>query len=429
MTDRFERRLPEILTRISVPQVPDYTDDILGLTARRRQRPGWTFPGRWLPMDIAAPRPAVARTQWRPIGIVSLLILALAAAALVYIGTRPPRLAPFYGPAANGSLVYARNGDIYIADANLKNERLLVGGPENDGTPGWSADGGTLFFGRAVQGGDVVMAADADGRNVRQLNSNLLGGTTTEAFAVSPDGKTFAVISSAQDPATLELLPLNGGDERQVLTLDSVVPARSVQWLPPNGDELVFLGHPRGNLNELGLYRILPDGTGLKQIAMQRGESLPGVEHQISFQDMTFSDDGRTAAYWNWEPDISPDKDCHVHLLDLATGEDRRMSFDPSARCELLPSLLGDGRILVQRQDKPTERSQLLIAQIDGQGPGLKIGEVYNTTYGWELSPDRAKIIFAADQGPGLLISTETGVVEEAPFGLPHTPSWQRLAP
>ena len=138
MTDRIERRLPEILTRISAPQVPDYTDDILGLTARRRQRPGWSFPGRWLPMDITAPRPAVARTQWRPIGILVLLILALAAAALVYVGSRPSRLAPFFGPAANGSFVYVRHGDIYVADADLESERLLVGGPENETVAGWT---------------------------------------------------------------------------------------------------------------------------------------------------------------------------------------------------------------------------------------------------------------------------------------------------
>ena len=195
MTDRFERRLPEILTWISAPQVPDYTDDILGLTARRRQRPGWTFPGRWLPMDIAVPQQAVARTQWRPIGIVILLILALAAAALVYIGSRP-RLAPFYGPAANGSLVYVRDGDIYIADANLESERLLIGGPENETVAGWSNDGATLLFGRVVPGGSVVMAADADGQNVRRLNSNVVSATTTEAFWISPDNKTMAIISS-----------------------------------------------------------------------------------------------------------------------------------------------------------------------------------------------------------------------------------------
>ena len=429
MTYRIERRLPEILTRISAPQVPDYTDDILGLTARRRQRPGWSFPGRWLPMDITAPRPAVARTQWRPIGILVLLILALAAAALVYIGSRPSRLAPFFGPAENGSFVYVRRGDIYIADANLESERLLVGGPENETVAGWSNDGRVILFGRVVPGGSVVMAVDPDGRNVRQLNSNVVSGTTTEAFWGSPDGKTLAVISSAQSPATLELLTLDGGDERRVLPLGHVEPARYVSWLPPNGDELVFLGHPHGYLNEIGLYRIRPDGTGLTQIALQRGESLPGVETQISFQDMTFSYDGKTAAYWNWETGISPDKQCFVHLMDLATAKDRRMSFDPSAGCELLPRLLGDGRILLERQDEPTRTAQLLVAPVDGSGPGTTIGERYNTTFGWDLSPDRAKVIFAADAGPGMLISTDTGAVEEAPFGLPVLPSWQRLAP
>jgi hypothetical protein len=427
MTDRIERRLPEILTAISAPQVPDYFDDILGLTARRRQRPGWTFPGRWLPMDIAAPRPAVARMHWRPIGIVILLILALAAAVLVYLGSRPSRLAPFYGPAANGSFVYVRNGDIFIADADLQSERLLVGGPTYENVAGWSNDGGTILFGRSVAGGSLVMAVDPDGRNVRQVNSNVVSGTTTEAYQGSPDGKTLAVISSAQSPATLELLPLDGGDELRVLPLGDIEPARYVSWLPPKGDELVFLGHPHGYLDEIGLYRIRPDGTGLTQMALQRGESLPEVSTQISFQDMTFSDDGKTAAYWNWETAISPDKECFVHLMDVATGEDRRMSFDPSAGCELLPRLLGDGRILLERQDKPTETAQLLIAPADGSGPGTTLGERYNTTLGWDLSPDRAKIVFAADLGPGMLISTDTGAVEEANIGLPVLPSWQRL--
>ena len=378
-------------------------------------------------MDIAAPRPTVGRTQWRPIGIVILLIIALAAAALVYIGTRPSRLAPFYGPASNGSLVYVRNGDIFIADPDLQSERLLVGGPKYETVAGWSNDGGTILFGRTVAGGSLVMAVDPDGRNVRQLNSNVVSGTTTEAFQGSPDGKTLAVISSAQSPATLELLPLDGGDELRVLPLGDIEPARYVSWLPPNGDELVFLGHPHGYLDEIGLYRIRPDGTGLTQLALRGGESLPQVSTQISFQDMTFSDDGKTAAYWNWETAISPDKECFVHLMDLTTGENRRLSFDPSARCELLPRLLGDGRVLLERQDKPTGTAQLLVAPADGSGPGMKLGDRFDTTLGWDLSPDRAKVVFAADQGPGMLISTDSGAVEEATIGLPVLPSWQRL--
>ena len=323
-----------------------------------------------------------------------------------------------------------RNGDIFIADPDLQSERLLVGGPKYETVAGWSNDGGTILFGRTVAGGSLVMAVDPDGRNVRQLNSNVVSGTTTEAFMGSPDGKTLAVISSAQSPATLELLPLDGGDELRVLPLGDVEPARFVSWLPPNGEELVFLGHPHGYLNEIGLYRIRPDGTGLTQIALRRGESLPdSVPVQISFQDMTFSDDGRTAAYWNWETAISPDKECFTHLMDLTTGEDRRMSFDPSAGCELLPRLLGDGRILLERQDNPTGTAQLLVAPMAGSGPATKIGERYATTHGWDLSPDRTEVIFAADLGPGMLISTDTGAVEEATFGLPVLPSWQRLAP
>ena len=284
MTDRIERRLPEILTQISVPQVPDYTDDILGLTARRRQRPGWTFPGRWLPMDITSPRPAVARTQWRPIGIVILLILALAAAVLVYIGTRPSRLAPFYGPATNGSLVYARNGDIYIADADLESERLLIGGPENDDTPGWSADGGTLFFGRAAPGGGVVMAADTDGRNVRRLYSNLISGTTTEDFALSPDGKTFAVISSAQRPATLELLTMDGGDERQVLPLGDVVPARLCPMATAQGRRNGAPGHPHGYLDELACIASGPTARASHESPCRAVSRCPGWKPRSPFR-------------------------------------------------------------------------------------------------------------------------------------------------
>ena len=178
---------------------------------------------------------------------------------------------------------------------------------------------------------------------------------------------------------------------------------------------MVFLGHPHGYLNELGLYHIRPDGTGLAQIALQRGESLPGVETQISFQDMTFSDDGMTAAYWNWEPrDLTRQG---LSCPSPRSGNRRGPHYISSIRrrvASCCPACSAMVAILLERQDDPTERSQLLVAPKDGPEPGLKLGEAYSTTYGWELSPDRAMVIFAAEQGPGLLISTKTGAVPEA---------------
>ncbi len=125
-TDRFERRLPEILDEISLPHVPDYTDDILDQTARIRQRPGWTLPERWLPMDLTASPARIGRVPWRTVGVVALLILALAV-AIVVVGSRTRQVNPFYGPAANGSIIYDLEGDIYVTDALGAPGRLLIG--------------------------------------------------------------------------------------------------------------------------------------------------------------------------------------------------------------------------------------------------------------------------------------------------------------
>ena len=49
---RHERELSPILADLAMAPYPDYVDNVLGRTGRMRQRPAWTFPGRWLPMDI-----------------------------------------------------------------------------------------------------------------------------------------------------------------------------------------------------------------------------------------------------------------------------------------------------------------------------------------------------------------------------------------
>jgi hypothetical protein len=59
--DRFERQLPVALTDLADERTPDYLIDILGRTARSRQRPAWASPGRWFPtMPAITARPALA---------------------------------------------------------------------------------------------------------------------------------------------------------------------------------------------------------------------------------------------------------------------------------------------------------------------------------------------------------------------------------
>ena len=55
---RLERNLPDILADLAVGPSPDYLNDVLATTARRRQRPAWTFLERWLPMTaLTRPTP------------------------------------------------------------------------------------------------------------------------------------------------------------------------------------------------------------------------------------------------------------------------------------------------------------------------------------------------------------------------------------
>ena len=48
--DRLERDLTTWLAETAAPRTPDWTDDIVLATAGLRQRPGWTFLERWIPM-------------------------------------------------------------------------------------------------------------------------------------------------------------------------------------------------------------------------------------------------------------------------------------------------------------------------------------------------------------------------------------------
>ncbi len=113
--DRVERHLPELMDELAAAGVPDYFDDMLRTTTQARQRPAWSNLERWLPMGVIA-RPLPTRPiPWRLIAVAALLVL-LAAAALVYVGSRRVVPAPF-GLAGNGALLIGTaDGDIVTVD-------------------------------------------------------------------------------------------------------------------------------------------------------------------------------------------------------------------------------------------------------------------------------------------------------------------------
>jgi hypothetical protein len=434
--DRFEGQLPEILVELALPRTPDYIDDILSLTARTRQRPGWTFPERWLPMDIAVNVPAGGRrVPWRALGV-SVLIALLLALAIAAVGSRQHRVPAPFGPAANGSLVYDRDGDIYVADRDVSHERLLIGGETTDSAATWSRDGSRIFFARQVADGTAVMTADLNGQEIRQASGSLLTGH--ESHDLSPSSAELAVIDKVSGRRTLRILNLAGGGSVRTLDLGTLEPTKFVAWRPGASDEIIFGGHPGSEQTDLGLYAIRSDGTGLRQLVLQHDESIDGAPTptQLSFQGLSMTADGSRAAYWNWETTVQPGHSCFIHLLDLASGVDRRMTFDPSAECELGPLFTPNGKTIVAERGNLDSTSQLFVTPVDAAGPGVPVGPTYNyrSRLGFALSPDGSKVIWVptptlTPNTDGRVITLATGAVEDTDVQFLDVPSWQRLAP
>ena len=96
--DRFERSVPSLLGELGMGPPPDYRDSIVGQTAALRQRPAWTFPERWIPVDTVTQQIAIPPVRWRPIALLLMVGLLFAAALAIGIGSqREPTTRPGEG--------------------------------------------------------------------------------------------------------------------------------------------------------------------------------------------------------------------------------------------------------------------------------------------------------------------------------------------
>jgi len=154
--DPFERDLTGALDDLADAQTPDYFVDLLGRTARTRQRPAWAIPGRWFShMPALTPRSVAA--------LATVLVVAILGGAFLFnrsnqtVGSPTSSPAPspgasayasplpmpsalvggWLGPTRISPIVQSRVASINLGhlDNNYQAPDFAIGGPGGDNTP------------------------------------------------------------------------------------------------------------------------------------------------------------------------------------------------------------------------------------------------------------------------------------------------------
>jgi hypothetical protein len=419
--DRVEPRLAELITELAAPSLPDYTDDVLARTAGLRQRPRWTLLERWLPMGVLAQRSVyIPRVPWRAV-IVAALLLVVVAATLAWVGSQR-RVAPPFGLARNGLIMYSVDGDLLSWDPDSGASRTLLEGASDDFTGIYSRDGTKLAFLRRERplGGPSkpelisIQVANADGTNPLDLTGPL---DAPDQWDWSPAGDAIALQSKIGGRSTLQVVPTDGSDRVRVLDTDMAV--TWPYWLPPNGDEIVFRGVARTPDGERsGVFAISPDGGAPRPLTATDGH------RDDDYQAPTPSPDGTHVLYGVWDPVAVM---ATLRLLDLGTGTDTALPRSGAKFGEGGGAFSPDGSLVAFRGFEQAGY-RLYIVPADGSAePRAVTGIMSGETY-FEFAPDGTKVMLNRFGSGTLLIDVESGEAEKLPAtSMPAT--WQRLAP
>jgi len=442
-----ESRLPEILEGISAPRTPDYFDDILGQVSRTPQRPGWSFPERWLRMTAFSERVATApRIPMRMAVVLALLLLALAVSTVLIAGSQRPSVPAPFGVAGNGEVVFAdKTGAIVAANVRDGTTKVIVSGPGHS-RPVFSPDGMRVAF---IQGpGDYPELVVSDFRGTDPVVVTTVGMADIQYLGWTPDGRRLVVIAGdgtllAYDAmrnarATTMLEPFvdasgrlgNGVDIGDGYNIDLADLFR-----PPTGNEMLLA---YDGPNGYGLYRRPLDGSAPIAVFTIETTNVPLGK----LESMSWSPDGSRIVFGI----VPPGKDVggRAWIVDADGSDAHRLTrLDLPSQFTISESHMAwspDGtRIAIQRWianygagdagPRPITIADVATGEDHEVGPNN-----FNGYVSWNWSPDGASILEVPsppsdDEDTAIIVDAESGNVIRNGWHAGSAATWQRTVP
>jgi len=238
--------------------------------------------------------------------------------------------------------------DVFIICADGTGERQLTHTGGEKGGLGWAADGKQILFSVFSNDSSHLYSVDLKGRNQRQIAS-VSGRSPT----LSPDGKLVLYMAGTWTSTRLMVSGIDGSNIQQITNGESI--AWNSHW-SPSGKLIAFTGRkdPKG---DLAIFVMNADGTHLRQV----GRFAPGAGNA---QWPVWSPDGRELAV---QANRLQEKDAHIWIVDLQTGDARKLAAHSQPYLDETPYWFPDGKRIAFQSDR-TGRMEVWVMNADGSG-------------------------------------------------------------
>ncbi|HET9082878.1 MAG TPA: hypothetical protein VFN41_00635, partial [Candidatus Limnocylindrales bacterium] len=346
----------------------------------------------------------------------------------VYVGSQQRRLPPAYGPAANGSVLFALNGDIYTADPRSGESTAIVSGPEADVAPVYSLDGTRFAFARKPLAGStvgVLFVAHADGSGVVQVTSESMNELSDWSFA--PDGRSIVAFARNDEGKAIVVIPSDGTGKPRIFPVFATDDDGPPQYRP-DGSEIMFIGADPKSVNR-GVYGLDPMTGGVRTI-------VPPSSGTMDIYGASWSPDGTRVAYGVHDT-TAKTISTRTHIVNVDGTGDFAVDTHPDTIADGGVAWSNDGtRLIVTRfySDDGSIPARSAIVPVDRSSVGIEIAcppkaPADDCSADWQWSPDDTQLIGTLDRVTGqFLADPNTGEIRAAPWMAGGRPVWQRLA-
>ncbi len=245
-------------------------DRALAATRRVDQRPGWTFPTRWLPQPVAD-----TGTRVRGMASIALLLVLLLLALLAFGFASTgglPRLHALLGRSADTLIAYGDGTGVYASRIDGSARQKLSGNVKFATSPVFSPDGSRVAFVAPSTAGGLggrLMVVPLDGSSsALDVGRGLeLVPDEVPSISWSPDGSRIAF---AADVGGIATIFVSSSDGSSVQPITDATAERNLPTWSPDGSRIAFREtEPDGVRQRLRTVR--PDGSDVQDIDMVIG--------------------------------------------------------------------------------------------------------------------------------------------------------------